>query len=189
MEIGKTLYAPSRKEWHDWLVKNHAKEKEIWLVYYRKASGKPRIDYNDVVDEALCFGWIDSIVKGIDDEKFAQRISPRKKTSVLSQLNEERIRKLISEKRMTDVGLAAVAHVFDPISDAGRFKFPADILKAIRKNKKAWENFEKLPEHYKRIRVAYIARQREHNKDAFERSLATFIKKTEENKRFGFVRD
>ena len=101
MELGKTLYVTDRKKWRSWLAKNHNKEKDIWLIYYRKSSGKKRIPYNDAVEEALCYGWIDSIQKRIDEEKFAQRFSPRKPNSVLSQMNKERIHKLIEQKKMT----------------------------------------------------------------------------------------
>ena len=113
MELGKTLYVHGRKAWRAWLSKNHKKEKEIWLIYCRKSSGKPRIPYNDAVEEALCFGWIDSIVKKIDDERFAQRFTPRGPRSRLSQANRERIREMISEGKMTKEGLAAVSHAFD----------------------------------------------------------------------------
>ena len=78
MDIGKTLYVTDRKQWRSWLAKNHTKAKEIWLIYYRKSSGKKRIPYNDAVEEALCYGWIDSIMKSIDEKSFAQRFSPRK---------------------------------------------------------------------------------------------------------------
>ncbi|MFA9455094.1 MAG: YdeI family protein, partial [Candidatus Aminicenantaceae bacterium] len=73
MEIGKTLYVTGREDWRDWLARNHASEEEVWLIYYRKSTGKPRIPYNDAVEEALCFGWIDSQQKGMDVERFAQR--------------------------------------------------------------------------------------------------------------------
>lgn len=66
MKLGKTLYVTNRNDWRFWLEENHHKEKEIWLIYYRKSSGKPRISYNEAVEEALCFGWIDSTAKGID---------------------------------------------------------------------------------------------------------------------------
>jgi uncharacterized protein YdeI (YjbR/CyaY-like superfamily) len=112
MEIGKTLYVTTREEWRAWLQKHHATEKDIWLVYYRKDSGKPRISYDDAVEEALCYGWIDSIEKRMDTERFAQRFSPRKPTSNLSQSNKERIIRLISQKKMRKAGLDAVAHVF-----------------------------------------------------------------------------
>ncbi len=115
--IGKTLYVTQRKEWRAWLRTHHDAEPEIWLIYYRKATGKPRIPYDHAVEEALCYGWIDSIEKGIDGQRFAQRFSPRKPTSVLSPMNRERIRRLIKEKKMTNAGLAAVAHAFDPQKD------------------------------------------------------------------------
>ena len=79
MQITKTLYVIERYEWRAWLAKHHDTEKDIWLIYYKKQSGEPRIPYNDAVEEALCFGWIDSTVKGIDENKYAQRFSPRKK--------------------------------------------------------------------------------------------------------------
>src|SRR5271157_2035596 len=176
MEIGKTLYAADRKAWHSWLAKNHKKKNEIWLVYYRKASGKPRIPYNDAVEEALSFGWIDSIVKNIDDERFAQRFSPRRQGSQLSQMNKERIRTLIKQKRMTPAGLAAVAHAFK--ADPEDFTVSKDILEALKENADAWAHFQKFPESYKRIRIGYIDSQRRHGSDAFKRSLRNFIRMT-----------
>lgn len=108
MKVGKTLYAKNRRQWRSWLAKHHKTEREIWLIYYKKASGKPRIPYNDAVEEALCYGWIDSILKPIDEKKYAQRYSPRKKTSKLSDMNRERIRRLTIAGRMTKAGFEAV---------------------------------------------------------------------------------
>jgi len=90
MKITKTLYVTTRDEWRSWLEKNHKSEKEIWLIYYKKHTGKPRIPYDDAVEEALCFGWIDSIIKRIDEKKYAQKFSPRKQNSVWSDLNKKR---------------------------------------------------------------------------------------------------
>jgi uncharacterized protein YdeI (YjbR/CyaY-like superfamily) len=185
MKLGKTFYAADRKAWRAWLSRNHASSKEIWLIYYRKSSGKPRIPYNDAVEEALCFGWIDSTAKRVDGERFAQRFTPRRSNSGLSQLNKERIRKLIKERKMTKVGLAAVSHAF---KGDEKFVFPKEILAAIRKDKEAWKNFQKLPESYKRIRVAYIESRKRHGEEMFGRSLRHFIKMTAKGKRFGFVR-
>lgn len=112
MEISETLYVTKREPWRKWLSKNYNKKKEIWLIYYRKASGKKRIPYDDAVEEALCYGWIDSILKNMDDERFVQRFSPRRPTSVLSDLNRMRIKKMIKENKMTPFGLKAVEHVF-----------------------------------------------------------------------------
>ncbi|MFH1258137.1 MAG: YdeI/OmpD-associated family protein [Candidatus Micrarchaeota archaeon] len=190
MEIGKTLYCKNRGEWRAWLKKHSKTEKEIWLIYYRKATGKPRIPYNDAVEEALCFGWIDSIAKRIDEEKYAQRFSPRRKGSMLSQMNKERIRKMIKEGKMTDAGLEAVKHAFDAITDReDDFEIPAEILAEIKKDGAAWENFKNFPEGYKRIRIAYIESQGFHSRVAYERSLRHFIRMTARNKRFGFIRN
>lgn len=105
MKLGKMLYVKTRKEWREWLEKNHKTEPEIWLVYYRKITGKSRISYNDAVEEALCFGWIDSIEKGIDKERFAQRFTPRKPKSQWSVSNKERVRRLIELGKMTPAGM------------------------------------------------------------------------------------
>ena len=99
MEITDTLRVDHRAAWRAWLKKNYKTKKEIWLIYYRKSSGKPRIPYNDAVEEALCFGWIDSNVKTLDEERFAQRFSPRKPKAAYSPANRERLRKLIAEGR------------------------------------------------------------------------------------------
>ena len=96
----------SRVEWRDWLSQHGQSETEVWLIYYRKDSGRPRIPYDDAVEEALCFGWIDSIVKRMDDEKFAQKFTPRRYGSRWSELNVRRVRKLMKEGRMTEAGLA-----------------------------------------------------------------------------------
>jgi uncharacterized protein YdeI (YjbR/CyaY-like superfamily) len=140
--------------------------------------------------KALCYGWIDSIVKKVDDERFAQRFSPRKPTSILSQMNKERIRELIKEKKMTKYGLEAIAHVFDPETDrTEKFKIPPDILKALKANKDAWKYFKKMPPSYQRIRIAYIENYKRDRMDMYKKTLAYFIKMTAQNKRIGFVRE
>lgn len=113
MQIGKTLYVWRREDWRQWLSINHYREKEIWLIFYKKASNNPRISYDDAVEEALCFGWIDSIVKGVDSESFAQRFTPRKPKSNLSQLNIVRIKKLIKNRKMTKTGLSALQGIYE----------------------------------------------------------------------------
>lgn len=187
MDVGKTLYLTDRKNWRKWLAKNQDKEKEIWLIYYRKASGKPRISYNDAVEEALCYGWIDSIIKNVDKEKFAQRFTPRKSTSVLSEMNRERIRRLLKEKKMTPLGLKAVSHVFDKNKE-DNLVIALDVLNTLKSNKQVWENFQKFPEGYKKVRIGYIESQRKHSNKMFKKSLQNFMIKTEKNKRFGMIR-
>ena len=149
MGIRKTLYVTNREEWRAWLTKHYQSETEVWLIYYKKHTGRPRISYDHAVEEALCFGWIDSIVKRIDDQKFAQKFTPRTDSTKWSELNKRRLRKLIREGRMTEAGLAKI----DPAmlgeeAEAKRSKGDLDIPRfmkqALMANGKAWENFRNL---------------------------------------------
>ena len=108
MDVGKTLYVGSRDRWRKWLNRNHKKAKEIWLVYYKKASGKPTLSVDEAVDEALCFGWIDSQIKPIDESKYASRFTPRRSGSLWSDRNLSRVQKLLKEGRMTPSGMAVL---------------------------------------------------------------------------------
>jgi uncharacterized protein YdeI (YjbR/CyaY-like superfamily) len=112
MELGKTLYVTQRGEWRDWLSTNHRTEKEIWLIGYPKKKGKPSLPYNDAVEEALCFGRIDSTIKKLDAKRNAQRYTPRRPNSPLSEMNMERVRRLIAAGLMTLAGLAAAGGPF-----------------------------------------------------------------------------
>jgi uncharacterized protein YdeI (YjbR/CyaY-like superfamily) len=95
----KLLYVTTREEWRAWLNNHHATETEIWLVYYKKHSAKPRIPYDHAVEEALCFGWIDSLVKKIDDQRYVQKFTPRRDHTKWSPLNKQRMRLLIRQKK------------------------------------------------------------------------------------------
>lgn len=180
MEISRTLHITRRKDWRAWLKKNYKSEKEIWLVYPRKATGKPRIEYNDAVEEALCFGWIDSIVKKLDEDHTAQRFSPRKPKAKYSQANIERLRTLVAKKKV----VKEVAETLGAILNK-KFVIPPDILKAVKSNKTAWKHFQKFSDSYKRIRVAFIDGAR-HRPEEFKKRLRHFIEMTEKNKMFGF---
>jgi len=186
MEIGKKLYVTNRKQWHSWLAKNHDKEKEIWLVYYRKSSGKKRIPYNDAVEEALCYGWIDSIMKSIDEKSFTQRFTPRRSNSILSQLNKERVHRLIEEKKMTQKGLNAIKHAFDDSSKNSKCIIKEDILELLKEDKKTWENFQNFSESYKRIRMGWIEEAR-NRPELFNKRLKYFLKMTAKNKTYGML--
>jgi uncharacterized protein YdeI (YjbR/CyaY-like superfamily) len=189
VKVGKTFYAPNRVRWRAWLAKHHKTAPEIFLIYYKKDSGKPRVSYNHAVEEALCYGWIDSILKPIDGKRFAQRFSPRRPTSVLSPMNRERVRRLIKSKRMTKAGLESIAHAFDQTKEA-RANLPADIPKDIlarlKRNPAAWKNFQRFPTSYKRIRIGWIVGGRR-RPEIFKTRLDYFLKMTAQNKRFGMV--
>ena len=186
MQVTETLYIKDRKEWRAWLKLNHKTVKEIWLVYYNKASGKPRIPYNDAVEEALCFGWIDSTIKKINIESHVQRFTPRKKRSQLSELNKERIRRLVKNKKMTYAGLKAVEHLIDGPLKKEKLEIAPDILKALKKDKNTWKKFTNFPESYKRIRIGWIEGSRT-RPDIFKQRLNYFLKMTAKNKKYGMV--
>jgi uncharacterized protein YdeI (YjbR/CyaY-like superfamily) len=186
MEITETHYPKNRAEWRKWLKENFKTKKEIWLIYYSKQSGKPRVPYNDAVEEALCFGWIDSTMKKIDEESFVQRFTPRKKGSQLSELNKERIRRLIKKKKMTKAGLSIVNHLLDDPKGNNKLKIAPDILKELMKIKSAWKHFQKFPMSYKRIRIGWIEGARK-RPEIYQQRLRYFLKMTEKNKRFGMM--
>lgn len=193
MQLGETLHVTNRQQWRAWLAKHHKTKKEIWLVYYRKDSGKPRIPYNDAVEEALCYGWIDSTYKPIDDQSHAQRFSPRRKGSPVSPMNKERILRLIAAKKMTKAGMASIEHHLTEdlkkksVSEQLKtFQMPDDILDALKADPTIWKNFQAFPESYKRIRVGWIEGAR-HRPEEFQKRLRYFLKMTGKGKRFGMV--
>lgn len=188
MKAGETLYVKSGGEWRSWLKRHSRTKKEIWLIYYKKQSGKPRISYDDAVEGALCFGWIDGIVKRIDDEKFMQRFTPRRRGSGVSELNKERIRRLAKNGKMERQGFEAIAEVFDLSKDkASDLKIAPDVLKRLKSNEKAWKNFQAFPDYYKKIRIAYVETGRR-SEENFLKRLDYFIRMTEKNKRFGTLK-
>lgn len=188
MEIGTTLHLTHRKDWRNWLQQNHQSKKEIWLVFYLKDSGKPFLPYDEAVEEALCFGWIDSIIKKMEEDSRAQRFTPRNPKSNLSELNKERVRRMIKAGKMTPAGMESIKkHLvknekgeLEPIP----FVMPGDIIKRLKKDPVVWENFQNFPDYYKSIRIGFIDNARE-RPDVFEKRLAYFIKMTAENKKFG----
>lgn len=176
----KTLYVSDRKDWRKWLEKNFDKEKEIWLVYPKKSSGKERIVYNDAVEEALCFAWIDSTVKSLDENHSIQRFSPRNPKSTYSQQNKERMKWLLEH----DMLHASVLEKAKEIASE-KFVFPKDIVDAIKKDEIVWKNYEAFSGTYKRIRIAYIDDARERPEE-FKKRLSNFLNKTKLNKQIGF---
>jgi uncharacterized protein YdeI (YjbR/CyaY-like superfamily) len=179
MEITETLYAADRSEWRLWLEQNHATAKEIWLIYYIRTSDKPSIPYLHAVEEALCFGWIDGIQKKMDEERRAQRFTPRRPNSNWTELNKERARRLIASGLMTDAGRAVL-----PDLDVNNFKIAPDILAALQADPLVWENFQSFPPLYHRIRIAHIEEARR-RPDEFTRRLNKFLDSTRANKMFG----
>jgi uncharacterized protein YdeI (YjbR/CyaY-like superfamily) len=160
VEIKETLYVTNRKDWRKWLEKNYQTKKEIWLVYYKKHTKIPTIPYNDAVEEALCFGWIDSTVKRIDGEKHVQRYSPRNLNSVWSENNIKRVKKMIKEKKMKEIGLKKYEYGMKNHKSVPTTKkkliIPEDFKKELKLVKKSYENFKKLAPSYKLMYIYWI---------------------------------
>jgi uncharacterized protein YdeI (YjbR/CyaY-like superfamily) len=178
------LRARSRSEWRRWLARNHASKKQVWLVAYTKASGKRFVAYGDAVDEALCFGWIDSVVKSIGDGARAQRYTPRRAGSPVSELNRARVRRLAAAGRMTQAGLDALPDV-EAWLDPPPVVVPRDIERALRRGG-AWQNFASFDDEYRRIRVFWVDAARE-RPDEFNRRLRNLVSKSAAGKRFGMM--
>ncbi len=184
MEIGEKLDVPTRSAWRAWLNRNHTRKKEIWVVLHAKASGKPSLAYNDAVDEALCFGWIDSIVKKVGVHSRAQRFTPRREGSPVSEMNKARARRLVREGRMTPAGRVALGSALR----RERLVVAPDVRRALRAEPGAWARFEKLPTAYKRIRLGFIEGARG-RPDVFATRLRYFVRMTAQAKRYGMVRE
>lgn len=179
MEIGKTFSPKNLKEVRKWFEKNHNKEKEIWFVFHTKDSGKSFVPYTDILDEALCLGWIDSTVKKIGPDSRAQRFTPRRSKSPVSELNKAKMRRLILEKRMTPAGLAVVDTL-----DPGKFIIPPEILKELKRDNVVWENFQTFDQNYQHLKIKWIVGAKSRPED-FRKRLAYFLKMTKKGKKYG----
>jgi uncharacterized protein YdeI (YjbR/CyaY-like superfamily) len=163
MNMSGTFYAANRHEWRQWLEQNHNAAQEVWLIYYKKHTGKPRVPYGEAVEEALCYGWVDSIVKRIDEETYAQKFTPRKDSSQWSESNKKRVEKLIREGRMTEAGLAKIKAARrtgkweKPVTGRQEFVMPPELIEALSINKEAGENFNKLAPSHRRQYIGWIA--------------------------------
>ena len=178
----------TREEWRNWLEKNHNKETEIWLIFYKVKVQKESIKYEDAVEEALCFGWIDSTVKRIDNEKHMQRYTPRKAKSNWSASNKSRVKRLIKKGLMTEFGLKAIKiakqndswNKLDNIET--RLEIPEKLKYFFKTNNKAKELFEKLFPSRKKQIIWWIesAKRNETRDKRVKDSIAILLKKTDE---------
>lgn len=172
----KTFCCTDRQQWREWLAEHFETETEIWFVFPTKDTGEQSVSYNDAVEEALCFGWIDGRAGTLDAKHQLRRFTPRRKGSAYSRPNIERLIWLDAQGLIHPSVRESVKSVI-----AAPFEFPKDILDAIRQDALAWEHYVSFPESYKRIRVAYIDAARKRPAE-FEKRLANFIQKTRENK-------
>ncbi len=172
----ETFYTSERSEWRRFLADHFETLQEIWFVFPTKASGEKSLSYNDAVEEALCFGWIDGRAGTLDDLHQIRRFTPRRKGSGYSQPNIERL-----------IWLDAHGLIHPKIRDAVLpiirvpFVFPEDILNTLRLDEAVWEHYMCFSEPYKRIRIAYIEAARKRPEE-FQKRLHSFMEKTRRNK-------
>lgn len=177
----KLLRATTRKQWRAWLQKNHATATDVWLVYAKAHTGKPRVSYGDAVEEALCFGWIDTTAKRLDDDHFIQRFTPRKNDRNWSELNLERFRRTVAEGRMTDAGRAKLPEDIAPPPrrlQSGDH-VPAFVTKALARERAARRIFEALAPGYRRDYLRWITEAKK--PETRERRLKEAIRKLKAN--------
>jgi uncharacterized protein YdeI (YjbR/CyaY-like superfamily) len=179
----KTLYVEDRGKWRAWLEANSKRAAEVWLLYYKKDTGRPRIAYADAVEEAICFGWIDGKIKKLDQARFAQLFTPRKPKSRWSRTNIERARRMIREGKMTAAGLK----VFDPRNQTPALptKLPAPLEEQFRKRETAWENFTRFPPSYQRMTIGWVASAKQEATQL--RRLRQLIAESAANRRIKFM--
>lgn len=179
-------FCPSqRSEWRDWLRENHARYDEVWLIYYKKHTGKPTVTYRESLEEALCFGWIDGIKKRIDEERYTHRFSPRAASSQWSEANIALAEKLIEKGLMDSPGLKAyergkrypTSNATAPKQDV--YSLSKDLEQEIRKSPRAWENYSAMAPSYQKKYAAWLMTAK--RPETVKKRLKDTIERLEQN--------
>jgi uncharacterized protein YdeI (YjbR/CyaY-like superfamily) len=154
----KTFDASTAEEWRAWLAAHHQSETDVWLVFHKRHTGRPSVAYDDAVDEALCFGWIDSLIRRLDDDRYARKFTPRKPDSNWSASNRKRYAQLQASGRLMPAGqrLAPIDRTDDRPPASALETLPADIEQALRKNRAAWEFYQTLAPSYRLMYLRWI---------------------------------
>ncbi len=184
------FYPKDREEWHKWLEENHSKMDGIWLIYYKKNSGKPRVSYDDAVEEALCHGWIDGKIKRVNDDYYIQWFTPRRPGSRWSELNMSRVKKLMKEGLMKPAGLLAYEkgmknpeRIYNTKKEEN-LVIPDDLMIALKNNEAAYKNFINFPPSSRKLYIFWLndAKREETRKGRIVR----IVKQSEMNMKPGF---
>jgi uncharacterized protein YdeI (YjbR/CyaY-like superfamily) len=158
----EVFYPKSRKEWRAWLQKNGQEKKNVWLLLYNKQSGKPTLTMPEAVEEALCFGWIDSKANKRDEESRYQSFAKRKPGGTWSKINKARVKQLINEGLMQETGMEMIRIAkkngsWTKLDTIDRLEIPDDLQKALNKNKTALQHFNAFPPSSKKIILLWIS--------------------------------
>jgi len=179
MKITNSFTPSNLSDWRNWLQQNHGREQEVWLVYLKAGGGKTDIDYESSVEEALCFGWIDSIIQKIDEGKYARKFNPRRMDSKWSETNKRRVLKVIREGRMTEAGLAKVTFDVNEVDVSKRkpqrpaVQMPENMESALKSRPGLWEAFQKISPSYRRNYILWLSDAKK--PETFERRLQILI--------------
>ncbi len=184
-EITEVFYPHHRAAWRNWLQEHHQTKTEVWLRMFRKDTGKPSLPYDELVEECLCFGWIDGVVKKLDEESRVQRITPRRtKKSFLSELNRQRFWKLQHLGLMTPAGL--VPAIVDQIgSPDDPFEIPEWVAARLQEEEQVWETFQNFSHFYQRLKVSWVVDAGPARKEVSLQRLDYLIKMTAKGKQYG----
>ena len=181
------VYITNRDDWRTWLEQNHSTSDGVWLIYYKTSSGSPSIPYGDSIEEALCFGWVDSIIKKLDDDRFARKFTHRKGRSRWFKSNKRRSEKMIGEGKMTAIGLAIIREAKAsgewsrvPMRRK-RLVVPGFFEEALARNQKALENFKNFAPTYKRQFVMWMSSAK--REQTRMKHLAEVLRYLEHNKK------
>lgn len=186
MEITEVFYPTTRAEWRAWLETHGKNKPEVWLRTFQKASGKPSVPYGDLVEEALCFGWIDGSVKKYDPESMVQRFTPRRKKTSLSELNRQRIWKLQKQGLMTQAGIDPIESQIGSPDDP--LNIPDWVEVQLKTDDTVWKNFQEFPYSYQRLKIGWITEIKGESRRAeAQKRLDYLIKMTRQGKMYGTV--
>mgnify|MGYP001576358816 CR=1 FL=1 len=189
MCLEEALLFNDRNEWRSWLEKNHMNTKEVWLLHYKKQSKKQTLDHIDAVEEALCFGWIDSKLKKIDQERYILKYSPRKQKSVWSKINKENAEKMIASGKMTHAGLEKIEetkkHGLWDTAYTNKLKerIPLDLKKALLADSIAWDNFQHFANSYRNMYCGWVKNAK--TNETRKRRIAQVVERSQNNKKPG----
>lgn len=189
----QSIHFSNREKFRYWLKQNHDRYQGLWLVFYKKGTSEKNITYDAAVEEALCFGWIDSIVKRIDDEKYVRKFTPRTNTSNWSLSNKKRVLKLIKHGQMTKVGLnkidvyietGAINWQEDKLSEeySEKTEIPDFMVKHLKENEPAYQNFNNLAPSYKQQFIDWVTTAKK--KETIARRLKKSVELLKANRKF-----
>jgi len=191
MSTDSPAYFENRAEWRRWLKRHHDKKTEIWLIHYRKNSGKPGVRHEEAVEEALCFGWIDGQLRKVDDEKFKLRYSPRRPKSPWSRINREKAERMIRSGKMVAAGLARIEEAKKSglwqraYTNKVRERMPSDLKSALLKNGEAWDNFRKFANTYRNMYIGWVVSAK--TKETRKKRIDKVVEQASANKKLIFL--